>query len=286
MPHYSDRVNIVFVEPAFPQNQRRFVAALAGVGANVIGIGRVARATSSATSSRPAGGATSRSRNVTDGHQLDDAVQWAQEQVWVDRLEATVEAHIMAAAEVREACGIPGTSVRTAWLCRDKPSMKEALREAGRPDRAVDRGRHAATRSRAFAERVGFPLILKPRSGAGASGTCRVDDDGRARQAAARGFGGRPTRSPSRSSSRATRASTTRSRSAATSSTTSSSHYYPNVLEAMRTRWISPQFVTTNRIDAAAGYDEVERDRAAGDRGARASAPRPPTWSGSTARRG
>ena len=33
-------------------------------------------------------------------------------------------------------------------------------------------------------------------------------------------------------------------------------HYYPNVLEAMRTRWISPQFVTTNRIDAP-GYDEL-----------------------------
>ncbi|MDQ3368085.1 MAG: ATPase, partial [Myxococcota bacterium] len=34
-------------------------------------------------------------------------------------------------------------------------------------------------------------------------------------------------------------------------------HYYPNVLEAMRTRWISPQFVTTNRIDSP-GYDEVK----------------------------
>ena len=32
-------VNIVFVEPAFPNNQRRFVAALAGVGAGVIGVG-------------------------------------------------------------------------------------------------------------------------------------------------------------------------------------------------------------------------------------------------------
>ena len=35
------------------------------------------------------------------------------------------------------------------------------------------------------------------------------------------------------------------------------SHYYPNVLEAMRTRWISPQFVATNRIDEP-GYDEVK----------------------------
>src|SRR5690606_10323264 len=34
------------------------------------------------------------------------------------------------------------------------------------------------------------------------------------------------------------------------------SHYYPNVLEAMRTRWISPQIVATNRMDEP-GYDEV-----------------------------
>jgi len=33
-------------------------------------------------------------------------------------------------------------------------------------------------------------------------------------------------------------------------------HYYPNVLEAMRTRWISPQFIATNRLSAE-GYQEV-----------------------------
>ena len=35
------------------------------------------------------------------------------------------------------------------------------------------------------------------------------------------------------------------------------SHYYPNVLEAMRTRWISPQFVSTNRVDSVADYQEL-----------------------------
>jgi hypothetical protein len=35
------------------------------------------------------------------------------------------------------------------------------------------------------------------------------------------------------------------------------SHYYPNVLEAMRTRWISPQFVSTNRIDTAPEYADL-----------------------------
>jgi hypothetical protein len=34
-------------------------------------------------------------------------------------------------------------------------------------------------------------------------------------------------------------------------------HYYPNVLEAMRQRWISPQFITTNRITGSPFYAEV-----------------------------
>jgi hypothetical protein len=35
------------------------------------------------------------------------------------------------------------------------------------------------------------------------------------------------------------------------------SHYYPNVLDAMRARWISPQFISTNRIDTAPEYAEL-----------------------------
>jgi hypothetical protein len=36
------------------------------------------------------------------------------------------------------------------------------------------------------------------------------------------------------------------------------SHYYPNVLPAMRTRDISPQILATNRLDAP-GYDELKK---------------------------
>jgi hypothetical protein len=35
-------------------------------------------------------------------------------------------------------------------------------------------------------------------------------------------------------------------------------HYYPNVLEAMRTRWISPQFLATNRLDREPSYGELK----------------------------
>jgi len=34
-------------------------------------------------------------------------------------------------------------------------------------------------------------------------------------------------------------------------------HYYPNVLEAMRTREVSPMFIATNRIDSGEAYHEV-----------------------------
>ena len=36
------------------------------------------------------------------------------------------------------------------------------------------------------------------------------------------------------------------------------SHYYPNVLDAMRNRWISPYLITTNRMDSP-GYHELKK---------------------------
>src|SRR5262249_40025355 len=112
--------------------------------------------------------------NVTDVAQLNAATEWAQNLLWVDRLESTIESHQLAAAQVREARNIPGTAGRTTWLCRDKPSMKEVLRQAGVPT-AASTAAHSADDVVDFANRIGFPLILKPRAGAGAQGTVRVD---------------------------------------------------------------------------------------------------------------
>jgi formate-dependent phosphoribosylglycinamide formyltransferase (GAR transformylase) len=194
--------------------------------------------------------------NVTDIDSLVGAVRFAQSKVWVDALESTIEAHTMAAAHARESCGIPGTSVRTAYLCRDKPSMKEVLRAAGIAT-AQSTGASSSAEVRAFAAQVGYPLILKPRAAAGASGTSRVDSDAELDRALAalgasgaqdvaveeyveghEGFydtisiDGRPAYD-------------------------FISHYYPNVLEAMRERWISPQFISTNRVDANSDYEQV-----------------------------
>ncbi len=246
-------MNIVFVEPAFPANQRRFVTALADVGATVIGVGESPEdALGEDLRSRMAG--YYRVGNVTDAHQLDAAVRWAQDRRWVDGLESTIESHQSAAAQVREWRGIPGTSVRTTWLCRDKPSMKEALRAAGVPT-AASAAVSSAGEARAFAAETGYPLILKPRAGAGAQGTVRVDSDTDLERALG-AFGG----ADSIAVEEFVEGHEGFYDTVAVGGHVVhdwATHYYPNVLEAMRHRWISPQFVTTNRIDQDPFYAEV-----------------------------
>jgi formate-dependent phosphoribosylglycinamide formyltransferase (GAR transformylase) len=248
-------VNIVFVEPAFPPTQRHFVRALAEAGASVIGIGE-----------RPGDHLDDELKSwmthyhqvstVVDAGVLTDAVRWVQDKVWVDRLESTIEAHTMAAAQAREACTIPGTSVRTAWLCRDKPSMKEVLRAAGIPT-AASAAVTSAADVHAFVADTGFPVILKPRTGAGALDTVRVDDAGGLDEALGR-FGGQGVESIAVEEfvegHEGFYDTVSIDGHAALDFV---SHYYPNVLEAMRTRWISPQFVSTNRIDTAGDYQEL-----------------------------
>ena len=56
----------------------------------------------------------------------------------VDMVETGDESLVVQVAKVREALGLPGLSVRSANLCRDKPAMKEALRRAGVPCAASD----------------------------------------------------------------------------------------------------------------------------------------------------
>ncbi len=249
------RVNVVFVEPFFPPNQREFVRALAEVGATVIGVGEYpVDSFDDDLLSRMAH--YHQVPSVIDVEAMTGAVRWVQSQVWVDKLEATIEAHTLAAAQVRENCSIPGTSVRTTWLCRDKPSMKEVLRSAGVPT-AASTAADTAGAVYTFADSVGFPLILKPRSGAGAQDTTRVDNAAEL-DAALASFGGQHVASiaveefvEGHEGFYDTVSIDGRP------ALDFVSHYYPNVLEAMRARWISPQFVTTNRVDSVTDYGQL-----------------------------
>jgi hypothetical protein len=247
-------MHVIFVEPAFPRNQREFPRALSAVGARVTGIGE-----------RPVeyldGDLKSwlsdyiQIPSVVNEGALEAAVRGVQAKSWVDRIEATVEAHIMPVAHVRERTSIPGTTAKTAYLCRDKPAMKEVLRAAGIPC-AQSTGASSADEVRDFVKDVGYPVILKPRDGAGAAGTFRAANDDELERAI-HGAGtdrGIPTAVEEFIEGHEGFFDTITIDGEIVHEFVS--HYYPGVLEAMRTRWISPQILTTNRNDSP-DYAEV-----------------------------
>jgi len=248
-------MNVIFIEPGFPANQKQFVRALAVTGANVIGIGE-----------RPWEWLDEETRSwlhsyqqissVTDEAALEWAVRKAQSECWVDRMEVVVEAHVLPAAHVRERCGIPGTTTKTAYLCRDKVAMKEVLRKAGVPTAASD-GVSTTADAIDFAEQWGYPVIIKPRDAAGASGTYRANSKSEL-ESVARECGladGAPVAIEEFVEGHEGFYDTLAVQGEVGHEFIS--HYYPNVLEAMRSRWVSPQIISTNRVGDTS-YDEIK----------------------------
>ncbi len=244
--------------PHFPANQRRFVRGLKNVGAHITGIGDA-----------PVDWLDNEMLGLLDGYEYvrhlgdEDAVYNAVRRIqargpWVHRFEATVEAHMLTVAKVRERCSIPGESYATTNLCRDKLVMKQFLRNKGVPC-ALNAEVSNADQARAFVSKVGFPVILKPRDGAGAHGTYKIDSEVELEQAIS-------VVGLDRFEQYFTMEEFVDGHEGFFDTMTINGkvvfegicHYYPGVLEAMRTRWISPQIVTTNRIDAE-GYDEVRK---------------------------
>src|SRR5260370_20697436 len=78
------------------------------------------------------------------------------------------------AARLREHLGLPGLTVEQTVPFRDKERMKQLLDAAG-----LRTPWHVAARTVAdvwaAAERVGYPLIVKPIDGAGSADTYRAD---------------------------------------------------------------------------------------------------------------
>ncbi len=114
---------------------------------------------------------------VTDplsGQDLLDATHLLQQRHGkIDRIIGILEALMVPMAQARAAFGVPGTPPGVADLFRDKARMKAALTAAGLP---VARSRLLAGEAdaRAFAEAIGFPMVVKPPAGAGAKSTFRV----------------------------------------------------------------------------------------------------------------
>jgi biotin carboxylase len=169
-------IPVIFVAPRLSENASRMVeavGALPGVRLGVISMDWLEHA---APSTRDVVAQHWRVDDVLDVAQLRAAVDAVAARIGgVQRLFGAYEQLQVPLAEVREALGLPGLPVEAALNFRDKSRMKDVLREHHLP---CARHTLAATAmdAVAFAERVGFPLVLKPQAGAGAQSTYRVDD--------------------------------------------------------------------------------------------------------------
>ncbi|GAA5161002.1 ATP-grasp domain-containing protein [Ornithinimicrobium tianjinense] len=164
-------MNVLMLSPGFPQEQAYFTRALARTGTTVVGLG-----------DQGAGSLPPEARDALAHYeqvQLADrdavlaAVDRIARHLRLDRVECLWEPYVVLAAQIREHLGIEGMTVQQARTFRDKELMKQVLDEAG-----IRTPRHTtasdAAGVRAAAERIGYPLIIKPLDGAGSADTYRV----------------------------------------------------------------------------------------------------------------
>lgn len=167
---------VVFLGPGYPGEMALFTRGLAEVGARVIGVG-----------DQPVEALPPMARDALWKYVQIDS--WADEDavvhsvlsslrgLEVDLIETLWEPTVVLAARLRDLIGAPGLSVQQAITFRDKGAMKDVLAAAGiRVPRAA-RARTVIAVEEA-AERIGYPLIIKPIAGAGSLDTHRVDGPG------------------------------------------------------------------------------------------------------------
>jgi biotin carboxylase len=166
-------MNVLMISPGYPAEMAFFARGLDAAGATVIGVG---------DQPPPAVPPVARQAlahylhvgSLAAGEAVVAAVRVMAQQVRIDRVECLWEPYMMLAARLREELGVPGLTVEQTVPFRDKERMKEVLDAAGlRTPGHESTGTVAGVW--AAAERIGFPLIVKPIAGAGSADTYRAD---------------------------------------------------------------------------------------------------------------
>lgn len=164
-------LNVLMISPGYPAEMPLFTRGLARVGARVIGLGDQPKE-ALPPMAREHLAHHLQVRNLWDEAAVVREVQKLTRQVRIDRVECLWEPGMILAARLREAIGAPGMNVEQTVPFRDKEVMKQRLDAAG-----IRTPRHyrASTEDqvRDAAERVGYPLIVKPIAGAGSADTHR-----------------------------------------------------------------------------------------------------------------
>lgn len=170
-------VNAVFVAPFFMETTLRFIDAAAGLPGVRLGL----------VSQDPEEKLPQELRSKLSGHyRVEDGVALdslrpalrAMGKAFgsVDRILGTLEQLQVPLGVLRDELSVSGLGAEAARNFRDKARMKRVLESAGLPCARHRLASHPED-AFAFANEVGYPLILKPPAGAGARATYRCDDE-------------------------------------------------------------------------------------------------------------
>ena len=158
-------MTVLMISPGYPAEMAFFTRGLGQAGVRVIGLG------DQAPDALPAEAKGALDHYVHTGSLAaeDHVVGLVREmarRIRIDQVECLWEPYMVLAARLREELGLPGLTVEQTVPFRDKERMKQLLDAAG-----LRTPWHVAARTVAdvwaAAERVGYPLIVKPIDGAG-----------------------------------------------------------------------------------------------------------------------
>jgi biotin carboxylase len=168
-------MNVVLLSPHFPSHQYRYAEALQHHGVTVIGL-----------ADEPIPYLTAQQQHALSDYQYvssmhsHDALTRACGQITadhgkIDRIESLNEYWLETEARLRTDFNVPGVQVSGIEQIKAKSAMKACFQAEGIP---CARGRVVTlfSEAEAFAAEVGYPLVLKPNVGVGASHTYRIDD--------------------------------------------------------------------------------------------------------------
>ncbi|WP_224249787.1 ATP-grasp domain-containing protein [Hyalangium gracile] len=169
-------MNVVFISPHFPSHFVHFVTALRERGVNVLGIGDAPYD----TLRQELKNSLSEyffTPNLDDAESMLRAVGYF---TWrygrIHRIDSLNETWLESEARLREDFHVPGLRPADLRQLRSKLGMHDLFKQAGiaHPDAIAARD---AAEVKAFARRVGYPLVLKPDVGVGAAHTFTVKSD-------------------------------------------------------------------------------------------------------------
>lgn len=254
--------NVVFAAPILSENASGMIEAAASLPGVRLGVITQDPAEKMSPAIARSVFAHWRVNDILDSGQLAwAATELSKRLGGLDRLFGAYEQLQVPLAEVREKLGIEGMRPDVARRFRDKNEMKDVFRANGLPcarhslaesaDQAVD-----------FAREVGFPVVVKPPSGAGSVATFKADDEASLREAVAKA-------APRKSDPALIEEFIVGDEySLETISINgkavwhSLTHYYPNPLDVVRNKWIQWCVVSPREVDDPK-YDDI---RAAGSR--------------------